>query len=167
MSGDESERGSKARGKAFGMALFGILVGGITLVFSVQILRQTFAPVAPPTELRCPEALTSLWAALSRARQSAAEQAGELASVESFRRGLVPEWALAPHLERLCAGDPQQQRGAQALLRLRYAEESAVRFGSRELSVRRRQVADLVSELSKQPKAAISGDRRLEEDGAQ
>lgn len=165
MSGDEPERDSKARGRTFGMSLFGIVVGGITLIFSVQILRQTFAPVAPSTELTCPELVTNLWAALSRARQSAAGEPSELASVSAFRRGLVPEWELAPHLDRLCAGEPRQLRTATALLRLRYAEESAARFGSRELSSARNQVADLVNELSQRPNAGIGGDHQVSETG--
>lgn len=153
MSGDAPDRDPAARGRTFGVLVFGILVGGITLVLSAQILRETFAPEPPQSELACPEAVESLWAALVRARQSAAEQAEELASVAAFRRALLPEWELAPALETLCGAESRQLRAASALIRLRYAEESAARFGSRDLSAARQQVVELVDELAGRPKA--------------
>lgn len=133
MPGDKPTPPSHRRARTLGYGAFGVLVGGITLVFATQILEQTFWPPSPPAEVSCPKTLQDMWQALARARQSASEHTEERAKLAAFRSGLLPEWGQRVALERACDATPQAAL-ARHLIRLRFLEEQRARTGSGELT---------------------------------
>lgn len=85
--------------------------------------------------------MARLIAALQRARQAAAaEEFGERASLDRFRRALLPEWRMRGELASICSSDPWAAEALPAIDRLRYAEEHAVRYESVDLAPSRRHV---------------------------
>lgn len=137
-------------GRRAGIVLFGLIVGGFTLVCTAQILHTLF--FAPPKAQAdgCRPAALDLIAAVRRARAAAgAEIRGERAAVLQFRASLEPEWSQREALDLACQGDPQALRALREIDRFRYAEEHAARYEAVDLAKRRRRMLALEAELSK------------------
>ncbi|HLV22414.1 MAG TPA: hypothetical protein VKZ49_16085 [Polyangiaceae bacterium] len=141
----------RRRGRRAGILVFALLVGGFTVVCSIQIIVQVWdlggsGAVAPG--IGCREGVSDLLTAIRRARRgAAAETGGEHAALQRFRQALGPEWQLRPALDEHCAQDPAAQRALKAIDRVRYAEEHAVRYESADLARRRRDLRRVEQEL--------------------
>ena len=132
---------SRGWGRRLGLVLFGLIVSGLTLIWSIQIIRQVWFPEAGPLERDCRTGTRSLIVALDRARKAAAAETGdERAALARFRAQLDPEWQMRAALERACQSDPAQAHSLQNVIQLRYAEEHAVRYEAVDLARLRRRV---------------------------
>src|SRR5262245_21945430 len=120
--------GASRAGRRFGIGVFSLIVGSITLTLSIEIIIEAFAPAVTPLgahaasagPARCAAALTPLWDALQRARRSAAETDSEQAAVNAFRQQLAPEWTLLPEARGACEADAESSRGLAELVSLRF-----------------------------------------------
>lgn len=142
MTNDE-EQARRRLGRRLGIAVFAILVGGFTVVCSVQILIQVWAPQPPsgPLPTSCRAGISELLTALKRAREAAAQEPnGERAALSRFRDALLPEWSKRAALDSLCRDDAPAARALSLLTALRYAEEHAVRYEAVALAEQRRQM---------------------------
>jgi hypothetical protein len=128
------------------------LVGGAS---AFQITRQVFfEPSVPPPYTTCQQGLHALFGAVARAREAAAgAEGGEDAALARFRSALEPEWTYRDGVAALCRSSPAQPAQAKsggdtgaldAIERLRYAEEHAVRREAGELAPLRRKVQAIV-----------------------
>jgi hypothetical protein len=132
-SGNEVLSRAARLGRRVGITVFSVVVGGFTLVCAVQIFVQAWlAPVAVPLP-ECRATVTALGTALLRARADVADARGERATVERFRRALLPEWNLQAPAERACMSDRLASKALADLIQLRYAEEHAVRAQTADL----------------------------------
>jgi hypothetical protein len=155
---DRQTRSPKAQGRRLAVIVYYamvVLVGGSV---AVQITRQVFfEPAAPPPYATCHDGLRALFDAMARAREAAAGSAGgEDAALARFRSALEPEWGYRDGIASRCqvkdnpAATPEDARTLDAIERLRYAEEHAVRREAGELAPLRRRVQALVdSELGR------------------
>ena len=131
-------------GRRVGLAVFAVLVCGITLTWTVQIIQQTFYPTGSAGETACRPGAVALIGAVRRARLEAdAETRGERAAVTRFRAALAPEWDGRDALGITCRGDSVGEHALREIDRLRYAEEHATRYEAVDLARRRRDVATL------------------------
>jgi len=128
-----------------------VLVGGAA---AFQITRQVFFEPRPPVPFAtCHDGLRALFAALDRARETAAgSEGGEDDALSRFRRALDPEWGHRDGVALQCRGSASDVATLDAIERLRYAEEHAVRREAGELAPLRRKVQALVDgELGQTP----------------
>jgi hypothetical protein len=80
-----------------------------------------------------------------RARDDAAKtDQGEDAALARFRSALEPEWSHRDDIAARCQGTPRDKGALDAIERLRYAEEHAVRREAGELAPLRRRVQAIV-----------------------
>ena len=139
---------ARRRGRIFALVVaYGLLAVFIVLASS-DITRQLFGrPVAASTT-PCATSLRLMVAALDNARDAAAvaSERGEDAALEVFRGALGAPWRDTDGVERTCAGDARLRGGLDAIERLRYAEEHAVRREAAELAPLRRRVRALVEQ---------------------
>jgi hypothetical protein len=136
-------------GRRVGFTVFSLVVGALTVNFSVQIIDQAFGLKAVPSALPCAEGLLGLIQGLEQARQSAAVLDGEAVALEAFRSALGPSWDQRHRVREACRDTPRWLEGFRQIERLRYAEEHAVRYESRGVAVDRRRVLALRKELEK------------------
>lgn len=152
MDPDEPD-GQRARvrhlGRTSGIAVFGGLVAAFTVICSVQICLQVWAPPIVPTSTSCSAGTLQLIEAIDNARRASADEAEEQAALTKFRRALLPAWTFRPALSHVCADDPLALQHLHAVDRLRYAEEHAVRYGAADLAKRRQEVKHLIPLLRK------------------
>lgn len=135
-------------GRRAAIAVFGVVVGGFTLINTASIIRQVW--FLPPAEAAtdCRADVLGLMAAVRRARGAAAEEVeGERAALASFQAALLPEWSRRAALEAACRDDALALRGLREVDRLRYAEEHSVRSEAVEVARLRRGVQRLELEL--------------------
>jgi hypothetical protein len=126
-------------GRRAGILTFALLVGGMTAIWSIQILKAVFAPKFEDTDAACRVGILELGRALGRARDAAArETGGESVALRRFRAELEPEWRARTGLGRACAGDPEGLSALKEIDALRYAEEHAVRYEAGAIAVQRR-----------------------------
>lgn len=130
----------KSTARIVGTVVFGLVIAGLTAIFATQIILQAWGYGVPETHESCRAGVQQLLVHLDQARQSAAAQAAERDALDAFRRALGQPWASRSALGRRCAEDPAAARLLRELEQLRYAEEHAVRYASRELAGRRRAV---------------------------
>lgn len=131
------------------LLVFGVGVSGITLNWTVQIIRQAFFPAGAEQTSGCHQGVHSLIVAVRRARQAAdAEIGGERAAVNRFRAALEPEWSSRGALDVACKDNPLGERALREVDRLRYAEENATRHEAVDLAPRRRGILKLERELA-------------------
>ncbi len=152
-----SERDVVARrGRRAGLVVYVLVVAGFSVVCSVQVLRQVFAPEVRPVA-GCAAGLAELELGLDGARRAVAEVsgAGESQALQRFRAALAPSWSSRGGVGQACATDPAGQRRLTQLDRLRYAEEQAVRYEAREL-------AELRLQLRRREAEAPPGARAVE-----
>lgn len=143
-------------GRRFGIGVFALIVGGITLTLSIEIIVEAFDPAVTPLGAqsanagprRCASALAPLWDALGRARRSAAEADSEQAAVNAFRQQLDPEWTRLPEARGACEADAESGRALAELVSLRFEEEHAVRFEARGLAAARQRVQRWIASAS-------------------
>jgi len=139
-SGEPSEA-QKRRARTVAALVFLVAIGLWTLGTSAQIVQQAMYPaVVPSSAASCAEGLETLHRALDRARDAAEGDQDAEAALERFRAELSAEWAYLEGVRQLCSTDAQR-RSLDALERLRYAEEHAVRREAASLAALRRQVA--------------------------
>jgi len=157
----------RARGRRMALIVYYIMVVLVGGAAAVQISRQVLfgpgpatlgndapsgavstAPLPPGT---CHQGLRSLFDALTRAREAAAgSEGGEDAALARFRKALEPEWNRRDGVASRCRGTAKDAATLDAIERLRYAEEHAVRREAGELAPLRRKVQAIVdSELGR------------------
>lgn len=127
--------------------VFAALVSAFTIVCSVQICIQVWAPKIVPHETDCVAGTVLLVDSIDAARTAAAAAVGELEALSKFRETVAPAWALRPALGLKCKRDPGAIERLRAVDRLRYAEEHAVRYEAADLAARRHEVQRLISPL--------------------
>ena len=137
----------RRRGRRGGTALFGLLVSGVTALWSLQICLQVWAPNVPETKVDCPTGILQLVNAVERARAAAAGASGERDALAAFRKTLEQDWQLRPAIGSICAKDRQSTLHLREVDRLRYAEDHAVRYRAADLASRRRAVDALRASL--------------------
>jgi len=138
----------RRRGRRLGIAVFGVIVAGITLLWSAQIIAQVWWPPPGPKVTNCREGVRHLLGALRRARAAAAQEPnGERAALARFRQALDPEWRTQEALAPLCRSDAEAARALTQLTALRYAEEHAVRYEAVALAEQRRRVDAIARDL--------------------
>ena len=131
-------------GRRVGIAVFGLIVGGATAIWTIQILLAVFAPPAPALAKECRSGTRGLLVAVRRARLAAASENGdERAALGRFRAALEPEWSTRTSLDSVCRSDPKAQAALTEIDALRYAEEHAVRYEAVGLAPQRRRVQAL------------------------
>lgn len=138
----------RRRGRTLGILVFAAIVASFTLVCTIQICLQVWAPRIEQGPVDCRAGVLELYRALEQARQAAAREAGEQAALRSFRDTLATSWKREPAVARACASDPMGQQALRELSRLRYAEEHAVRYEASELAAQRRHVERLIPALN-------------------
>jgi hypothetical protein len=157
----QEERGPasvrRARGRRIAMTVYYIVVALVGGAAAVQITRQVLldpgaspgsvAAVAPGS---CHEGLRALFTAVARAREAAAGAGGgEDAALARFRGALTPEWAFRDGVAAQCRPSQADAGTLDAIERLRYAEEHAVRREAGELAPLRRKVQAIVDQLGR------------------
>ena len=117
----------------------------IAVASTVQVSRQVFAvPSARSPFATCRDGLLALVSASDRARRAALEIDGEEAALARFRRALDPEWTHRDAIAATCRGSAGDEAALDAIERLRYAEEHAVRREAGDLAPLRRRVQTIV-----------------------
>lgn len=150
----------RKRGRFIASVVFWGLTVAVALASAVQVTRQVmFDPCsgglscagteAAPSFKTCRDGLLALHTAVERARRAAAGTDGEDAALARFRAALTPEWGHRDDVAAACRGKAEDEGALDAIERLRYAEEHAVRREAGELApLRRRVEAIVVRELS-------------------
>jgi hypothetical protein len=123
-----------------------------------QICRQVFfRPVTPSPYATCREGVRALFDAVERARRAAPGTDGEDAAIERFRAALGPTWQHFDGVAAACKPSQKDQGALDAIERLRYAEEHAVRREAGDLAPLRRQVQAIIDGDLKPSDAAPKG----------
>ncbi len=128
------------RGRRLATIVFLAVVAVFTITQAGQITKQVMFPQVPPSNLGCEQSLAQLYTALERARTAGEADLDQDTALARFRAALEPEWATLEGARRNCSST-EQRRSLDALERLRYAEEHAVRREAASLATLRRQVA--------------------------
>jgi hypothetical protein len=106
------------------------------------IVREVLYPDAsPPPWGSCRDGQVALYDALSRAAVAAQGDDDVDEALRRFRAALMPEWQALEGTRVLCSRVESDLRSLDALERLRYAEEHAVRREASSLAALRRQAA--------------------------
>lgn len=131
----------RRRGRAIGTAVFAALVTTFTVVCSVEIIVQAWAPSGPRVEVDCRRDVQALIRAVRRAREAALQAtSGEREAVSRFRAALEPEWSLRAALGDRCKTDLETVRTLEEVDRLRYGEEHALRYEALDIANLRHRV---------------------------
>ena len=133
------------------LVLFGLLVGAITCIWSVQIIQQGFQPAASPPDEGCRSGVLRLVHAVRKARQSSAQTSGELAAVATFRAELASIWRTLEPLREICRDDRDALQALRRVEQLRYAEEHTLRYESRDVAAWRRALHQVERRWSEEP----------------
>lgn len=136
----------RARGRRIAIGIYYGMVVLFSLFPAVQITRQVLLAPAPqgpyPT---CHDGLRALFSAVTRAREAAAGSGGdEDTALSLFREKLEPEWRYRDGVAARCLDSAKDAGALDAIERLRYAEEHAVRREAGELAPLRRKVQAIV-----------------------
>ena len=145
-----SDDGSGPRGqlgRTLGIGLYAFLVATFTVVCSVQICLQVWAPHVEPAPFDCSAGTVAMVDAIDSARVAAENEPNEQAALAKFRGALASTWKYRPALTRACAQSKEAMRNLRAVDRLRYAEEHAVRYAAVDLAERRHEVKRLITSL--------------------
>jgi hypothetical protein len=134
----------RKRGRTIAGAIYYGLIGAVCLAGTVQISMQVFQPPAPAPYASCRDGLRALVGAVERARGAAPGTDGEDAALERFRAALEPEWGHFDGVAEKCKGGTNDEGALDAIERLRYAEEHAVRREAGDLAPLRRRVQTIV-----------------------
>lgn len=132
-------------GRRIAQVIYWAVVASVSLVGAVEITRQVFfQPMAPLPWASCREGLLALYTAVDQARLAAAGAEGEDAALVRFRSALLPTWAYRDGIAARCKGSAPDEGALDAIERLRYAEEHAVRREAGDLAPLRRSVRGIV-----------------------
>jgi len=139
-------RTPRALGRRIAAIAYWAVVVSVSLAAGVQISAQVlFDPSPPAPYATCREGLLALFGAVVRARDAAAHtEAGEDVALARFRDALQPEWTHREGVAARCWGSAKDEGALDAIERLRYAEEHAVRREAGELAPLRRRVQAIV-----------------------
>jgi hypothetical protein len=139
-------RGPRARGRRVASVIYWATVAGICIAGAAEVSWQVLAqPALPAPYASCHEGLRALYGAMVRAREAAAHtDTGEDAALARFRDALSPEWNYRDGVALRCKGSAKDEGALDAIERLRYAEEHAVRREAGELAPLRRRVQAIV-----------------------
>lgn len=144
------------------IGLFWAVTVAIAVASATQVTQQVFFDPCPgglscpgtPTAVTfstCREGLLALHGAVERARLAAAGTDGEDAALSRFRAALTPEWGHRDDVAGACRGIADDEGALDAIERLRYAEEHAVRREAGELAPLRRRVDAIVDRKPSRP----------------
>jgi hypothetical protein len=149
-SQDELE--ARRTGRRILIVAYYVTLVSFIAVAAGNVLWQLWAPVlASHPKVDCRAGLYDLGMAIDRARSAAqaASQQGEDTAVAQFRSALEPEWSRNAAIAASCNADTNLATALDAIERLRYAEERAVRREVNDLAPLRRKVQALMGrELS-------------------
>jgi hypothetical protein len=152
---------ARRTGRRVATGVFWAITVAVAVASAVQVTQQVlFNPCpgglscagnAPAASFKtCRDGLLALHAAVERARLAAAGTDGEDAALARFRAALTPEWGHRDEVADACRGGAEDEGALDAIERLRYAEEHAVRREAGELAPLRRRVEAIVDrELSR------------------
>jgi len=116
----------------------------VTAAASIQVTLQVFASSTETSPYAsCREGLLALHTAIERARSAAAGTDGEDAALSRFRSALEPEWRYRDGIAEACKSSTDAQGDLDAIERLRYAEEHAIRREAGSLAPLRRRVKSI------------------------
>ncbi len=135
---------SNRRARQIGAGVFLSFVVVWVLFASTQITLQIFwpdpttaSPVPAPT---CSETLATLHTSIQRGQTAAELDVDPATALGHYRAEVDPVWAAHASAKELCVS-AADRRSLDALERLRYAEEHAVRREATSLAALRKQVA--------------------------
>jgi hypothetical protein len=134
---------SKRTGRRVAIALLFAFLFAFVGAATAQITTQLFFRTEPePFPFQgCRDGLVALHGAVGRAAHAAAGESDVGVALGKFRAALVPEWDHIEGVRKACSANEADARSLDALERLRYAEEHAVRREAGSLEVLRKQVA--------------------------
>jgi hypothetical protein len=144
---DDGSAHSRQLGRTLGIGVYAVVMAAFTVVCSVQICLQVWAPPIENPPFDCSAGTLALADAIDAARLAAADEPDEQAALAKFRGALAPIWKYRPALNGVCASNPEALRHLRAIDRLRYAEEHAVRYAAVDLAERRHEVERLITSL--------------------
>jgi hypothetical protein len=136
----------RRRGRRIAFAVYYAVVAAVSIAGATQITQQVLLGPTPGGPYpSCQEGLRALYDAVIRARDDAAKtDQGEDAALARFRSALEPEWRYRDDIASRCRDAPRDKGALDAIERLRYAEEHAVRREAGELAPLRRRVQAIV-----------------------
>lgn len=138
--------GPRARGRRVAAVIYWATVAGICIAGAAEVSWQVLGqPAVPAPYASCHEGLRALYGSMVRAREAAAHtDTGEEEALARFRDALKPEWNFRDGIALRCRGSAKDEGALDAIERLRYAEEHAVRREAGELAPLRRRVQAIV-----------------------
>lgn len=123
------EARSRKLGRRYGVVVLAVIALAFTASSTYQIMVQCFdlavSTHAPPDE--CVRGIRTLEAALDQASSRAARERDDEAVQRAWETGLLPEWSLAPSIEKTCDATPEGTQAYASLVRLRRAYEGLLR----------------------------------------
>jgi hypothetical protein len=148
MIGSQAELEARRRGRRVAIAVYYLVIGTFIAVAAGEIGWQVFAPALSARATgSCKAGLRELAAAIDRARDAASStpEGGEDAALARYRSALQPEWSRRDAIAASCRSSRQLTDALDAIERLRYAEEHAVRLEASELAPLRLEVRELMA----------------------
>lgn len=121
-------------------AFLAAFVGGVTLQLTLQVFFR--GSPSPTTFGSCREGTRALYQAVRRATTEAQGETDIPKALALFRAALAPDWDQIENVRKLCSsgGSDSDRASLDAVERLRYAEEHAVRREAASLEHLRKQV---------------------------
>jgi hypothetical protein len=157
---DPAQSPRERAGRRVALVLIWALAVALGLIPAASITFQVFAPEGGPKYASCTAGLAALSAAVDRARTTAASGEGaEDEALSRFRAALQPDWSGVDGVAMSCRGKPEDEGALDALERLRYAEEHAVRRESGDLAPLRREVRRKVPQAEASPPPSAPSSR--------
>ena len=140
----------RKRSRALAVIVYYGAIVALCIAATTQITLQVFyQPRIPAPYASCHDGLSALVSAIERARRLAPGNDGEDPALDRFRKALNPEWGYVDSISDACRGSIKDEGALDAIERLRYAEEHAVRREAGDLAPLRRKVQAIVdSELT-------------------
>jgi hypothetical protein len=151
--GADAAPAARTRGQRLGRRIVALAFLSFVVAWVIgatgPIVKVVLYPDAtPPPWASCREGQLALHDALTRAVLAAQGDDDADEALRRFRDALAPEWGELEGTRVLCRAVESERRSLDALERLRYAEEHAVRREASSLAALRRQVA---SSLGRSP----------------
>jgi hypothetical protein len=136
---------ARKRGRKVASAIYYGVIGAVCVASAVQISQQVFSRSPLPSPYAsCQEGLRALAVTLEQARGAAPGDGDEDAAIERFRAALEPGWRHFDGVAVACKGSEKNEGALDAIERLRYAEEHAVRREAGDLAPLRRRVQAII-----------------------
>jgi hypothetical protein len=130
------------------MTVYYFVLAAFILIASGNVTWQVWAPAFRNYPAHdCRAGVYELARGVERARQAAGAVAeeGEQVALDRFRAALSPEWDDHDAIAHACRAHPELSVALDAVERLRYAEERAVRREVSELAPLRRKVGKILA----------------------